>query len=275
MSQRPHHTPKVTVEDLLRLKRAERPDPEFWSKFEVELRQKQLAALVERRTWWQRFPLLLSRRLYLPVGATAALAFTLVSLRTYAPAPLAAIAPVEQRDPRREVAAPAASAQPRHDIIASIQANAPRATTAQTVDEPDVTVAQAQLSEQLPAQTGELVPWSAPREEERPSARSIAANLARLEQTEPDLANALLAGGRLGSASLQEVAGQTVEMAGVAAIASRRNRLLAAMGDRQFTPDPSAPEVVRERLARRLGDTELTGGWTRVGLKADRVSLKF
>jgi len=40
---------RVTLEDLLCLKRAERPPPEFWSEFERELRQKQLAALVERR----------------------------------------------------------------------------------------------------------------------------------------------------------------------------------------------------------------------------------
>ena len=32
-----------------------------------------------------------------------------------------------------------------------------------------------------------------------------------------------------------------------------RNRLLAALADRQFTQDPTAPEVVRERLSAKLG----------------------
>jgi hypothetical protein len=74
---------------------------------------------------------------------------------------------------------------------------------------------------------------------------------------------------------VEELGTGATELAGIAAVSSRRSRLLAAMGDRQFTPDPSAPEVVRERLSRRLGDTDYGNGWTRVGLKADRVSLKF
>ena len=47
-SQRP-----VTLEDILRLKRNERPPAEFWTQFDRELRAKQLAALVEKRPWWR------------------------------------------------------------------------------------------------------------------------------------------------------------------------------------------------------------------------------
>lgn len=271
MSQRPQNS-KVTVEDLLRLKRAERPNAEFWNKFEVELRQKQLAALVERRPWWQQIPLLVNRRAYLPIGATAVLTFTLVSLRYYAPTHVASLAPTESATP-----ATIASrvTEPRHDIVASVEANQPRVEQVLAEEAPPA-AAQLQLSDQLPAKTDELIPWSAPRAEQTPSARSIAANLAKLAETDPDLANAALPGSRnTASSEVQETATRAAELAGVAAISSRRNRLLAAMTDRQFTPDPAAPEVVRERLARRLGDTELSGGWTRVGLKADRVSLKF
>ncbi|HRE83315.1 MAG TPA: hypothetical protein PLN52_19880 [Opitutaceae bacterium] len=79
-------TRKVSLEDLLRLKRAERPEPVFWDRFEQELRAKQLAAIVERRPWWQ---LDLSRlvasvsRLKLPLGATAVLTLTLIGVREY------------------------------------------------------------------------------------------------------------------------------------------------------------------------------------------------
>src|SRR5258708_6359668 len=83
--------PQVTIEDLLRLKRAERPAAEFWTNFERELRQKQLTALLEKRPWWQELPQILGRRAYLPVGATAILAFTLVSVKFYAPAQLAQV----------------------------------------------------------------------------------------------------------------------------------------------------------------------------------------
>jgi len=272
MSQRPQNS-KVTVEDLLRLKRAELPDAEFWNKFEVELRQKQLAALVERRPWWQQIPLLINRRAYLPIGATAVLTFTLVSLRYYAPTPVANVAPAESAP---SVAIASQVTEPRRDIVASVQASQPQVEPVAVEEQPRA-AAQVQLSDELPAKSNDLIPWNAPRSEQSPSARSIAANLASLAETDPDLANALLAGNRAPSTSsdLQGNATRAAEFAGVTAVASRRSRLLAAMGDRQFTPDPAAPEVVRERLARRLGDTELAGGWTRVGLKADRVSLKF
>lgn len=262
----------VTVEDLLRLKRAERPEPEFWARFEAELRQKQLAALVGRRPWWQQLPQLLAPRTYLPIGATAVLAFTLVSLRQYVPNQ------VNQID--AEVAAEAretAPAVPQHDMASALQAAEPRslAPAAPVVENRSAPVA-IQLSEQLPAETGELVPWSAARVDESPSARSIAANFARLEESEPELVNSLLAA-RLngGSSAGQEFAAHAVEMAAVSGVAMRRSRVMAQLADRQFAPDPSAPEVVRERLSRRLGDTEFAGGWTRVGVKADRVSLKF
>ena len=68
----------MTLEDILRLKRAERPSAEFWSQFDRELRVKQLAALVEKRPWWRTISLgrILGgvRRFHLPLGATAVLA---------------------------------------------------------------------------------------------------------------------------------------------------------------------------------------------------------
>lgn len=73
----PHQRP-VTVEDLLRLKRAERPPEAFWADFDRGLRAKQLAALLPRRPWWQRWAE--SRfwpawgRLALPLGAAGLIA---------------------------------------------------------------------------------------------------------------------------------------------------------------------------------------------------------
>ncbi|MSU24798.1 MAG: hypothetical protein EXS32_13365 [Opitutus sp.] len=75
----------VVLEDLLRLKRAERPSPEFWDEFERQLRAKQLAALVERRPWWSAIPHALAglTRYHLPLGATAILAVSFLSVRHY------------------------------------------------------------------------------------------------------------------------------------------------------------------------------------------------
>lgn len=68
MSQPPQ---KPTIEDLLRLKRAERPAENFWARFDAELRAKQLAALVQKPTWSGVLRARLAR-FALPLGATAA-----------------------------------------------------------------------------------------------------------------------------------------------------------------------------------------------------------
>lgn len=83
---KPDHQKPVSLEDLLRLKRAERPAPEFWVQFERELRAKQLAALVAKRPWWQTLTaraLAGLSRYHLPLGATAVLALTFLSVRDY------------------------------------------------------------------------------------------------------------------------------------------------------------------------------------------------
>ncbi|HEY5227895.1 MAG TPA: hypothetical protein VIJ19_05105 [Opitutaceae bacterium] len=73
---------KITVEDLLRLKRAERPPVEFWAKFDAEIRAKQLSAIVSRRPWWDGLSrgFALVRRMQLPMGAAAAVALTWVGV---------------------------------------------------------------------------------------------------------------------------------------------------------------------------------------------------
>ncbi len=76
---------RVTIEDLLRLKRAERPAAEFWAEFDRQLRAKQLAALVGKRAWWQSFPRIFTgiSRYHLPLGAAAILTLSFFSVREY------------------------------------------------------------------------------------------------------------------------------------------------------------------------------------------------
>lgn len=81
---KPHRQRPVSLEDLLRLKRSERPPVEFWQDFDRQLRAKQLSALVRKRPWWQELPsasFAFLTRFRLPLGAAALLALTLVSLR--------------------------------------------------------------------------------------------------------------------------------------------------------------------------------------------------
>ena len=265
--------PPVTLEQLLKLKRAERPDPEFWVSFEAELRQKQLAALVHRRTWWQSLPQLFSPRAYLPIGASAILAFTLVSVRYYAPTTVAATsteAPVEQNVPEVAPSVPGVPYVARE--VEPVEQ--PEQFVAQEIDD-RTAVAAKPLSETMPERVGSLVPWGAAATvEESPSSRAITANLAQLQETDPDLVNLLL-GGPFGEHSRVQELALPMEMAAVSAVTSRRSKLLAQFADRQFTPDPAAPEVFVERMGRRMGEMELAGGWGRVDLKSDRVSVKF
>lgn len=262
--------PKVTVEDLLRLKRSERPAAEFWPNFERELRQKQLTALLNKRPWWQELPSLLTRRAYLPIGATAILAFTLVSVKFYAPTQVAQADVPAAGSARLETAAPVAT-------LGSVPVSSPLVNRSETmvpaVD--DRTAVAATMVAAPPAtDTVELMPrLLAPREVETPSARSIAANLEVLQQSEPELVNAVM-GSRLSQpARVQNAAAVVTELASVPTNASKRNRLFAQYNDRQLSPEPTAPEIVRERLARRLGDNEITDRLSRVGLKGDQVSL--
>jgi hypothetical protein len=84
---------KITVEDLLRFKRAERPPEEFWATFEAEIRTKQLSAIVSRRPWWDRFSWVsaaLSRH-QLSIGSAAAIALAFAGYR-YVGAPREAVA---------------------------------------------------------------------------------------------------------------------------------------------------------------------------------------
>ena len=261
--------PKITVEDLIRLKRAERPAPEFWVNFERELRQKQLTALLEKRPWWQELPQFFARRAYLPVGATAILAFTLVSVRYYTPAQLAQVdagSPAAVNSPITPVAlarlsGPVSSPLVNRGEAADSRANENNAAV------PSMAVVSSSPAPAEVAAASLIAPAATP---ETPSARYIATNLDRLEQTDPELVQAVM-GSRLSAPARVQIA--SPELASIPTNGSKRSRILAQYSDRQLNPEPTAPELVRERLSRRLGDSEITDRISRIGLKGDQVSL--
>lgn len=263
----PDQRPKVALEDLLRLKRAERPAPEFWASFESELRQKQLAALLEKRSWWQGLSHLLVRRAYLPVGATAVLAFTLVSVKYYSPSQPAAIEPTSAiRSLAAVNRAVNSSPAPTTAAPATQREESPQATTNPAIGsaDSDAAVVAANTETATPVASAAV---------DSPSSRYIANNLDRLARTDPELVQSVL-GSRLSApARVQSAALMTDELASVPTGSSRRSRLLARYTDHLLTPEPTAPEIVRERLARRLGDSDISDRISRIGLKGDQVSL--
>jgi hypothetical protein len=119
--------------------------------------------------------------------------------------------------------------------------------------------------EEESAEAIELMPLLVmPREEEKPSSRLLAAGLPPLEAP-PSASGRALLGNRLGT----PVASASEELASVPTNASRRTRLLAQYSDRQLGPEPAPPAIVRERLARRLGDAENSERSSRFGRDID------
>lgn len=273
---------RPTLETLLQLKRAERPAPEFWEKFDRELRQKQLAALVQERRWWQHLHLGLPRWVYAPAGAVAALALSVVSVRMVMPVAEAPVLAPAQRDVVATVQVP------QSPVATNLSAGdaTPTATEPAQMPAAGLVADQGSVQPAGPAETIEagitqrvLNGAAEIISADRPSARTIAASLAQLQETDPDLVRSL----HSVRISDPRPARQTVEIQPAAALASwtagnsRISRLAVAdiAYNRQFTPEPAAPEVLRERMSRRLGDPELGNRNGRLGLEGDRLHLRF
>lgn len=69
------HNQEVKVEDLLRLKRAERPDEAFWNTFDRELHQRMLQTLVKKDPWYIQLLRGVSGRIAQTAAVGAAAAF--------------------------------------------------------------------------------------------------------------------------------------------------------------------------------------------------------
>ena len=47
-----HNSDEVSIDDLLRLKRSEKPNRQFWDQFDHELHQRMLQTLVKKESWY-------------------------------------------------------------------------------------------------------------------------------------------------------------------------------------------------------------------------------
>ncbi|HVW22049.1 MAG TPA: hypothetical protein VHC86_12615 [Opitutaceae bacterium] len=188
--------PQITVEDLLRLKRAERPGPEFWAQFEQELRAKQLAAIVEKKPWWCGLPRVyvfaLRHRLYLGSAGAAMLAAG-VGLRVYTapsasrPAPAMAYA---TRSSEAVAAAPQPAAAPASAPVAAQALPAP-ASEPMRVARAASRPASAPADPSLPLITMSEAPPAAPAYRFETLSRSMTVGLAAAQAAASQLARSL------------------------------------------------------------------------------------
>ena len=266
----------VTIEDLLRLKRAEVPPAEFWSTFDRELRAKQLAALVAKRPWWQRLPKAFSKlaRYRIPLGASAVLAVTFFSVggRDTAPAVSAdnavesvAIDVTSERQEARPESTPSV-------IAAAPVMNAISAPS----DAPSVAV-ESSIAAPAPVEAPRALPVasivSGNREADAPSSPHIAANLASIRSSESLHPRTLLdvASGfemrvmppRTAIEPLQQMTPPSD---------TRRSRLLTAMVS---TASLETSTRTTARAASRIEEERLYDQIQRFGARADRVQMKF
>lgn len=280
-----HSSPRVTVEQLIRLKRSERPAPEYWHQFEREMRVKQLAAIVEPRPWWAPFIRIGTQvaRYQLPVGATAILALTFLTVGEYRePAALdAEFAPGVVTAKVDTMPGPAvAVVQPStlspdtglSDTSSVNVAGAPaeqssRTAIAATTDAKDVSRMVPMLAGG--AQTGELY---------SPAARVIAANLAAVKASAPELVQMIERVSGMDALISPRSRAEVVDpLARVKAPSENRrsNRLLAsALPVADYGFDDTGERNLN-RVDRRLTEERLYDSISRFGLKADRVAIKF
>jgi hypothetical protein len=280
---------KVTLEDLLHLKRAERPAPEFWAEFERDLRQKQLAALVARRSWWHELSAAYRKfgRLRLPLGAAAVAALSFVSLRYYAaPGVNSLLAvngyPVHQPAIGTPARAPAVERPVVPTALAHLgAADEPTATAAMTNSTAPTAAPRGVAGEAaMPISWAEDFVENRPvRSDLTPSARSIAVNLAAVVVTEPELVDAVARPLGFEERAMPAARGRrTAEILPTAAAVTepRRARLLAALGAAGvYAPEPSAPEHAKRSVLRYLAEDGWDRSMSRLEAEGDKLSIKF
>ncbi len=146
------NSPKINLERLLKLKKAERPDPAFWDGFQKEFRQRQLQTLMDGVSVWSRLSqfLLARGRLLVPLSGLAVVLFVFLlnfrddpplqsefveSVALAQPAPDPVVEPSD-REPaiplptrREDVSIPAISSAPASFVVDVIPAKLPEAST--------------------------------------------------------------------------------------------------------------------------------------------------
>ena len=270
----------ITVEDLLQLKRAERPSAEFWTGFERDLRAKQLAALVEKRAWWRTTPRIFAgfSRYHLPLGATAILALTFLSVRDYrAVTPEDSISPAQHVPSAPAVAALAPVAQVAADPLREFVVEAPAINAVDLASASNEAVGNSDSanSGRVPHSSALFDTVSDSAAFATPSARTITANFAAAQAADPDLARRFPGVIRGFESRMLPARAPAVEPLAqmTPPSESRRSRMTA------FAMPASYNSVARgsEKIASKISDDQLYESLTasRFDARGDRFKVKF
>lgn len=263
--------PQVTLEQLLHVKRAEQPSPEFWQQFEREMRVKQLAAIVEPRPWWAPFIRVSARmsRYQVPVGATAILALSLLTIREYQ------VPSVTESDFAPAIVERVVETMPGPSVAVVMPATPSAGITSGATMHPSVQSVSpegAVRNVTMLGGTGRL------DESDSPTARMIAANLEAVKTSAPELAQLInRVTGMEGLIAPRQQIEVVDPLARVTINPDRRsNRLLASALPVTSPIAAEAPTgAATLRFNRSLTEERLYDSVSRFGFNANRVAIKF
>lgn len=280
----------VTLEDLLKLKRAERPSAEFWGEFDRQLRAKQLRALVEKRPWWHGLQEAFYSlgRYRLPIGAVAAVAITAFVVKDRFTSPPASVeshvavavasAPLPAKAVRESVGASAAAASVERMPTARVaeqQAEAEVAVAGVVPAAEYVVAASQPLPREEQASLSAFqafVGTAQSSEEETPSARFIASNLAAIQVSETMGTGLLAEPHGFESRGLPARAQEPLQQMTPPGESRRATRYLATMVSMN-TVEPASRTT--ERAASRISQEELYDQVQRFGARRGGFNVKF
>ncbi|HTB81555.1 MAG TPA: hypothetical protein VK717_11790 [Opitutaceae bacterium] len=272
MSQLPPD--KIALEDLLRLKRAERPPAEFWAQFDRELHAKQLAALLEKKPWWISAIRRVARFSCLPLGAGAALALAFVTVREYSLPPVAGAArPVESPAVQPRVLIAAAASLPQSPAAQTLKARSmPSSAAVSAVAVAPVAVPAASTTPEISSTISWLADALQANGTTISSARSFVANFATVRMADPVLTAGLAS---VGNSRARPAADPLTQVSSPGEI--RHARLLAALTDTRLSNivEPASVARTHERIVNRLANEGLADDISRLGVEGTQVSFKF
>lgn len=278
--------PQVSLDDLFALKKAERPNDDFWNDFQREFHERQRAEAIEPKRWWFMLPRVFSQlsRYQMPIGATAVLAVTFLSFRDYSepgfevaytsPAPVSLETAIVEDVVPEQAPAPVALAPEVTELTVDQAALA----SVELPDEPSVVTPVATAMVEL----APLVVWASPAitaediipAQPSPSERSIQANLNTIE------AEQIQVGRLLGEPQVDLAAAVTnSETLGQVTVPQpSRERLFvyqAPTDDFVMESEHSTSRDTHGNIARRISQDELYESVSRLTADADRLTLKF
>lgn len=281
---------KVTLEDLLHFKRCERPAPEFWTGFERTLRQRQLAALVVRKSWWHGWAVF-NKRLGLPLGAAAllGLAYFTVYQRAGHQAVVSAAAvkaPVRQVKALATRKAVVAMAEPAKTAPAVTTSHVRAAVRSEQPTAAKYETLVAEGTRGLPTRTAEPSVWlgeilanQIKPARLNPSARSITVDYAAVAAAEPELidsANQPLGFEKRDMSSVHPAHAVEVLPTAVAVTESRRARMLASLDStNSYASERLAPDRARRSVLQSLSQEGWDHSMGRLEAEGDKLSIRF